>query len=439
MVRREQAVTAGGSPTSAAPSVASGQALPRVGRRWVVAYVLAMVGVAAGWFGPIQILLPAQAARIAGSDGKEQLLALVTASGAIASMVANPLWGMVSDRLRTRWGRRRPVVVAGTVVGVVGLLLLAAADTPAAMAVGWAIVQVGLNGPMAALAAMMADRVPDAQRGMVGAWFGIAQTIGLVVGTAVAVVAGEGPAGYVAIAVAVPALGAAILLVHHEPPLGARTETTGTAAGSPTGGAAETSTPRPSWRALRPTADYVWVWTVRLLLNMVNALLLLYLYYYLSDGVGVPEGSAGTWVLVLTGSAALVTVGVAAVGGVVSDRTGRRRVFVAASAVLLGVAAVVMATTPPLAVVLGATALFGVGWGLYVSVDLAVLTAVLPDESTRATMLGVGNVAASLPQVLAPVVAAPLVTSAGGYPLLYGVTAGLALAALVGVRFLRVP
>ena len=155
-----------------------------------------------------------------------------------------------------------------------------------------------------------------AQLRLIGAWYGIAQTIGLVVGTAVAVVAGEGPAGYVAIAVAVPALGPAILLVHHEPPLGAQAETAGTA-GWPAGKDAETSTPRPSWRALRLTRDYVWVWTVRLLLNMVNALLLLYLYYYLSDGVGVPEGSAGTWVLVLTGSAALVTVGVAAVGGVV--------------------------------------------------------------------------------------------------------------------------
>lgn len=422
---RDRAVVAGGSPpdTDLAGTL---PAQPRVGRRWVVAYVLAMVGIAAGWFGPIQILLPAQAARIAGDDGKEQLLALVTASGAVASMVANPLWGALSDRLRTRWGRRRPVAVAGTAVGVVGLLLLAAADSPATMAVGWATVQIGLNGPMAALAAMMADRVPEEQRGVVGAWFGIAQTIGLVVGTAVAVVAGEGPAGYVAIAVAVPALGVSILLVHHEPPLGDR---------APDGAVAA---PRPSWRALRPTADYAWVWTLRLLLNMVNALLLLYLYYYLTDGIHVPDGSAGTWVLVLTGSAALVTVGVAAVGGVLSDRWGRRRVFVAASAVLLGASALVMATLPPLPVVMAATVLFGVGWGLYVSVDLAVLTAVLPDASTRATMLGVGNVAASLPQVLAPVVAAPLVTSAGGYPLLYGVAAGLAVAALVGVRFLRV-
>lgn len=407
----------------AVPDARAVQEAPaRVGRRWVVAFVLAMVGVAAGWFGPIQILLPAHAARIAGEVGKEHLLAVVTASGAVASMIANPLWGALSDRLRTRWGRRRPVLVAGTAVGVVGLLLLAAADTPGAAALGWVVVQIGLNGPAAALAAMLADRVPEQQRGVVGAWFGIAQTLGLVLGTAVAVVAGEGPAGYVALAVAVPALGVAILLVHHEPAVGPSADV-----------------PRPSWRRLRPGRDFSWVWVLRLLLNLVNALLLLYLYYYLQDGVGLAGGEVGTWVLVLTGGAALVTVAVAGAGGALSDRSGRRRVFVAAAAGCLAVAALTMATVPPLPVVMAATALVGVGWGLYVAVDLAVLTAALPDASTRATMLGVGNVAASLPQVLAPVVAAPLVTSAGGYPLLYGVTAGLALLALAGVRLLRVP
>lgn len=399
----------------------------RVDRRWIIAFVLAMVGVGAGWFGPIQILLPAQAARIAGEIGKENLLAVVTACGAVASMIANPLWGVVSDRLRGRWGRRRPVLVAGTAVGVVGLLVLAAAEARPLMIAGWLLVQVGLNGPMAALAAMMADRVPEAQRGVVGAWFGIAQTLGLVLGTAVAVAAGEGAIGYVAIAVAVPALGVAVLIVHREGP------------GAGSDGDSGERAARPTLRALRPTAAYTGVWTMRLLLNMVNSLLLLYLYYYLTDGIEVAEGSAGTWVLVLTGCAALITAGVAGVGGALSDRSGRRRVFVAASAVLLGISAVVMALLPPLPVVLAATVLFGIGWGLYVAVDLAVLTAVLPDAGTRATMLGIGNIASSLPQVLAPVVAAPLVTSAGGYPLLYGVAAALAVVALAGVRLLRVP
>lgn len=426
MTTQEQA---DGTPATTPPPDAAPDAAPAVSRRWLVAFVLAMVGVATGWFGPIQILLPAQAETIAGADGKEHLLALVTGWGALASMIANPLWGALSDRLRTRWGRRRPVLVAGVVVGVAGLLVLAAAETRGLMLAGWLLVQVGLNGPMAALAAMLADHVPERQRGTVGAWFGIAQTLGVVLGTAVAVVAGEGALGYVAVAVAVPALAVAILLVHRE--------TAASPGASPDVVAVAVAPPaaRPDWRTLRPTAAYAWVWTLRLLMNLVNGLVLLYLYYFLDDAVGVED--PGTWVLVLTAITAFVAMGVAGVGGVLSDRRGRRKPFIVVAAALLAAGAVVMAAAPVLPAVLGATLLIGTGWGLYVSVDLAVLTSVLPDPTTRATMLGVGNIASALPQVLAPVVAAPLVTSAGGYPLLYGLAAGLAVAALVGVRMLR--
>jgi MFS family permease len=61
---------------------------------------------------------------------------------------------------------------------------------------------------------------------------------------------------------------------------------------------------------------------------------------------------------------------------------------------------------------------------------MAVITHVLPDAETRATMLGVANIAGTLPQLLAPVVAAPIVTRLGGYPTLYLLTAVIAVLAL---------
>src|SRR5690606_25178097 len=70
----------------------------RIPRGWLVALLLATGGVFAGWFGPIQILLPAQAQHFAGLD-KEALLALVTGIGAVASLIANPLWGLLADRM----------------------------------------------------------------------------------------------------------------------------------------------------------------------------------------------------------------------------------------------------------------------------------------------------------------------------------------------------
>ncbi|MFC7529518.1 MFS transporter [Actinoplanes sp. GCM10030250] len=386
-----------------------------VRRRWMVAYGLAMVGVAAGWFGPIQILLPEQAARLAGEDGKETLLALVTAWGAAASMVANPLWGALSDRIGSR---RLPIFVAGTVVGVAGLLVLAGADTTAIMVSGWVLVQVGLNGPLAALAALIGDRVPEGQRGTVGALFGVAQIVGVVLGTAVAVVVGQGAPGYIAVAIAVPALGAALLIMHRETPV------------------VVSGKQSVNWAVLlRPGAQFAWAWLIRFLLNLANALVLVYLFYYLSDRVGVSD--AAGWVLILTVVNVLFAGVAGFAGGMLSDRWERRKVFVATGAVILAAGTVLMALFPVVPVVLVASVLVGVGWGAYIAVDMAVLTHVLPDAETRATMLGVANIAGTLPQLLAPVLAAPIVTALGGYRSLYLVTAAFALVALAVLPRLR--
>ncbi|MFT4285471.1 MAG: MFS transporter, partial [Protaetiibacter sp.] len=344
-----------------------------------------------------------------------------------ASLVANPLWGLLSDRLSLERPRRRPVVVAGVLVGAAGLVVLALAPDAGWMIAGWVIVQVGLNGPFAALLAMIADRVPAERRGFVGSMFGVAQIAGVVLGTAAAVALGEGPLGYAALAVAVPLLCLAVLVLPEERIAVAPSE----AALAP----ARHRGIREVLAALRPTAAFGWAWTIRLLLNLVNALVLVYLYYYLSDGVGVDD--PGTWVLVLTLVNVVVTGIGAGVGGAWSDRIARRRSFVAAAALVLAVGAVLFGLLPLLPAVIAATVLIGVGWGLYVSVDVAIITQVLPSDRSTGSMLGVANIASALPQALAPLLAAPIVTGLGGYPVLYLVTAVIALLALACLPRLR--
>src|SRR5690606_37937998 len=102
-------------------------------------------------------------------------------------------------------------------------------------------------------------------------------------------------------------------------------------------------------------------------------------------------------------------------GGYWSDRVGRRRGFVCGSGVLMAVAAFVLAfwQTWPGAVV--AAIVLGIGFGAYTSVDFALITQVLPAALDRGRDLGIINVANTLPQVLAPAVAAPLVAGVGGY------------------------
>ncbi|MBA8816295.1 MFS family permease [Microbacterium halimionae] len=394
---------------------------PGPSNAWVFALILAMVGIAIGWYGPIQVLLPAQAQAIAPA-GREALLAVVTGSGAAASMIANPLWGVLSDRLRLRRGSRTPVIIIGLVVAVVGLVILSAAQTPAPMVIGWVIAQAGLNGPFAVLAALIADRVPEERRGVVGSLFGVAQLAGTVAGTLIAVALGEGAWGYAAIAIAVPLLAVPLLAFpERSAPAVVQVE----------------SAPRQRLRDIGIPRPFVAAFVLRFLMNLVSALGLLYLYYFLSARTGVDD--VGEWVLILTLIYVVIAGVVAVVGGMIADRLRARRAVAAVAAVILAVGALVFVFAGSAPAIVAAVAAFGAGYGLYLSIDIAIVTDALPDPHTRATFLGVANIASTAPQVLAPVVAAPIVLSAGGYPALYAATAVIALLSLAVLPFVGTP
>ncbi|MBW8703554.1 Multidrug resistance protein MdtL [Streptomyces sp. MBT84] len=122
------------------------------------------------------------------------------------------------------------------------------------------------------------------------------------------------------------------------------------------------------------------------------------------------------------------------VGGVWSDRVGRRKPFVIWSGVLMALATAALSGWQTWTGTVVAAAVLGVGFGVFTSVDFALMTHVLPKALDRGKDLGVINVANALPQVAAPALAAPIVTHLGGYRVLYLVAAvvGLAGALLVG-------
>lgn len=408
-------------------------AADRVGRLWVLALTLGVVAVFASWFGPLQILLPAQTDRIAGPGGREALLGLVVGVGAAVSMVANPLWGLVSDRSRARLGSRLPVVFAGTAIGVAGQLVLLTADTGGGALTGWSLIQLGYNGPFAVLAALIADHVPERQRGLVGSLFGVGQIVGVIGGTVVAESVSGGPTGYLMLAVLTPCLLSAIVLV---PPTRAvsrdRNEPVGGAGG---GEISDPAAARVRLAEFRPTRTFVWAWLLRFLMNLTNAILLIYLFFFLDEVVGAddPAGS----VLLVTVITLLMSAICAAIAGIVSDRLRRRRGFAVAGALATACGLIALALSPSVPAVLAAAAVSGLGWGLFIAVDMAIITGSLATSGTAGTLLGVANVASSLPQVVAPVIAVPLVTSAAGYPALYGVGAGIAVAAALCTLPLR--
>ncbi|MFF6883253.1 MFS transporter [Streptomyces sp. NPDC012421] len=399
----------------------------RVGRGWTAALSLAHGAIWVGWYGPLQILLAQQAEAFAPGSGlsKESLLAWVTGVGAVVSLAANPLFGALSDRTVSRHGRRTPWIVAGAAGGALSLLLLGTADALWTLFAGWCLVQLTLNAAFAAVTAAVPDRVPRTQRGVVGGWLGAAQILGVVVGTGLATASGGIGAGYVACAVFTLVGVAPYVLRHRDPRLAAADR------------------PAWSWRRfaagfwLSPRAypDLAWAWLTRFLINLSNALVLLYLFYYLRDRIQHPD--PGTGVLVLTAVNGVTLLATVVAGGVWSDRVGRRKPFVLWSGVLMAAATGMLAGWQTWNGALVAAAVLGIGFGVFTSVDFALMTDVLPSAQDRGKDLGVINVANALPQVAAPALAAPLVNHLGGYRALYLVAAALGLAGAVLVRRIR--
>jgi len=399
--------------TVPSPALPAGAAEPtvRVGRGWTLRFALAWLGLWAAQLAPVQLLLPLQLADVDPAH-KVRDFGLVNGAAGVAALVALPLFGALCDRTTSRFGRRRVWIAGGVVVYAVGLLLTGAAGTWTSIAGAWVVAQLGMYAAMAGLTATIADQVPLDQRGAISAAIYGPQAVGIVLGLGVVTALGGAPgAGYLVLAV---------LLVATAVPWVLRSRDAAATAGHrPRSlGSALTDT----WRAPSRHPDYAWAFWGRLLVNLGNALGTTYLLYFLTDGLKVADPAGA--LLVLTVVYLVATVAATWGGGVLSDRTGRRRIFVAGAAVLQALACALLVIVPSWSSALVAGLLLGAGYGAYTSVDQALVTQVLPDARTVAGELGVMNVAAVAPQALAPLLASLVIAELGGYGVLFG-AAGL--------------
>ncbi len=406
-----------------APAALAEPVVP-VRRSWIGLLFAANLGLWMALFTPIQILLPVQISAI-GVSSKESALGWVTGLGALVAIIANPVAGAFSDRTRLRirgraYGRRHAWTLGGAAISVLSLLALAHVHTIAGVAIGWAGAQFGLNIMLATLSAAVPDRVPVDQRGLVSGWIGMPQALGLVLGAVLATAVFTGnSAGYVAMAVALAVLAVPFALLTPDDPLppSVRIEKT-------------------DWRIdVKSHPDFAWAWATRFLVQLGNALGTLYLLYFLTDRVKLADPETGLLIMILLYTLGMVATAV--FGGRRSDASGRRKVFVIWSGVLMAIAALVLAVWPTWPAALVASVLLGAGFGVYIAVDTALITQVLPAATHRAKDLGVINIASAAPQVLGPALAAPMVTHLGGYPTLYGVTAAVTLLGSVMVVQIR--
>ncbi|GAA4920796.1 MFS transporter [Stackebrandtia albiflava] len=394
----------------------------RVGAGWIGGISAATLGVYVAFFTPIQVLLPLHLAEV-DADGRIGWFGVVTGAGALVAVVANPVAGALSDRTTSRFGRRHPWTLGGVLVGAVALVALGQQTTVWGVLVLWCLAQAALNAGYASLNAAVPDHVPVRQRAAVSGWMGFPQALGLVVGAVLVTMVVTGTAaGYTAVALAAVLLVLPFVLTTADPPQPRKT--------SPRRPAREVL--RALWISPRRHPDFGWAWITRFLVMLGNSTGTLYLLYFLQDAVGYerlfPGHTADEGVLILTLVYTGGVLATAVLGGMLSDRLGRRRFLVTASSLVMAVAALLLTFWHTWPVTVVAAAVMGAGFGVYLSVDQALITQVLPRAADRAKDLGVVNIANSAPQVLGPALAAPIVSWLGGYTALYALTAVVTVA-----------
>ena len=377
------------------------------------------LGIQTIWGGLNTIVIPQRIDALnPGAQGL--LLALIIAVGAVAPIIVQPTIGMISDYTVTRWGRRKPYIVIGSLLDIVFLAGFALSNDFLAMLAFYFLLQLSSNFAQGPFQGYVPDLVPARQVGTASGLMGLMLVLGTIVGVGIATFGGA------ASVPAVMALGA-VELVTMVVLVGTVDE--GTAAPRRTGSWAQVAAS--AWnRDILRESNVLWLLLVRLLfLGAYNVTALATPYFERVHGL--TDDAANETVFLATIIVGVATLLAAVPGGRLSDRYGRRTVIWAAGLVaglgLLGVAG-----APSRELVIAGFIPFGVGMGLFLSADWALMADVIP-KHTSGRYMGVLNAGTAMAGPVFLLVDEPAQDLFGA---LLGREAGPRIAMLVGALFI---
>ncbi|WP_457102014.1 MFS transporter [Microbacterium sp. P5_E9] len=400
-------------------------------------YLLSTAGLFAVFQGMQQILLPSQVASI-DEAGKVASLGVLASLGALAAAVGNPLFGAMSDKTRSRFGRRTPWLVASA-IGLTGLLaLMGSMHELLWLGVVYVGVMLSAAAYQAVLTSLLPERVPVSRRGLISSLMGIATTLGVIYGLNLAPAFVQNPVVGYLLLVAVLVVGTLFLVFLAPDPLAGRDEPEPSA--RPRLSASERVSSFAAFFAGLRDHDFAWAFWARVTIMVGFWTVSAYQYYALTDYIGVenlPGGDPATAVALLGTVNLGFSILSTAIAGPLSDRIGRRKIFVIIASVGIGIGMLIPVFVPTFAGMLVWAVVVGLSYGAYASIDQALMTEVLPDEEHNARDLGLLNVATAGPQIAAPFLAAVIIGATGAYPPIYIFAAVVALLASVFIIPIR--
>ncbi|WEK00122.1 MAG: MFS transporter [Candidatus Sphingomonas phytovorans] len=367
------------------PLLSSLAGRPRDGHRavgFLLIYAIAHVGGVMGYLPLLSLLLPMKIEAVAG-DARLGVFTATVTSGAIAASLSSILFGWLSDGSVAAGKGRRKWVAGGLVATAMSYALIDAASTPCAIIVATIVFQTALNAMLGPLAAIMADEIPDAQKGFTGGLLALANPSASAVLAIVVSVGTLGQAAQLAIVVLAIAVCVTPLLFARARPVPIVIE--------------------PGRLAISQRHDLAAAWGARLFMQIAGVVLSLYLlYYFESVTPNEPHRDLALRVGHLLTISFILPLPIAVLAGRLSDRLDRRKPFLVAAAVVAAIGLLGMAFARDWGTGALAFGVYAVGSGVFLPLHAAFSMQLLPDPQHRGRDLGLINLTNTLPSLLGP-------------------------------------
>jgi MFS family permease len=379
---------------------------------FLLLYALAWAGGAVAYVPFLTILLPVRVAAMTGAD-RVQWVAYMTFFGAIAASTGGILFGWLSDRT----GARRPWVIAGLIGAIVLMICVPLTQGPVQLLALIVVWQLALNMMLGPLSAWAADHVPPAQLGVLGGLLALSPALGSIAGTLVTIPGIPQPTGsfaLVGLLVAICVVPALVFARPLEP-----------------GEDDDAPVIQPGHAAVSATRA---MWVARFLVQICEATLFAYLYYYFRS---IDPSRDASSIARLFSIVVCTAVPAALLIGRWSDKRGKPITPLIAAAVAIAVALMLMALASGAAEATAAYALFGFATTIFLSLHSAQTLRVLRRAERRGRDLGLFNLTNTAPSLIMPWLTIALVPRFG-FSHLFALLAVLAtVAALILVIVAR--
>jgi MFS family permease len=378
--------------------------------RYIAFFLIASLTLYAAWIAPSAYTM---AIRLEQIDALTKNTALAFAIGipGFAVMVTGPLLGVISDRTKSIFGRRRFWFLGGTACGFLGSMVVGLVHSIPLAIAGWTAAYIGYTAAAGMLTAHLGDRLPEAQRGRVAGLTASVSQVGPVVGIVLAGRFTSLPFLMLAVPAVIGLAGGLFFAAVMKDPLPE----------SEPGNVDVKVILEGFWFNPRVHRNFAWVWLSRAFVFLSLSFTSVYSVYLLSERLHLEGGLLAN----LVASAGLAGLPVAILGAVtsgwLSDRFKRRKPFLVVSALLVAAGAVVTATMTSLPQFYVGVLVGTLGIGAYGATDQALILDVLPrEENQNGRYLAIIGLASQLPQAAGPFLAGFIIRMAyGNYTWVY--------------------